>query len=272
MTMFCKNTLLALLLLCLAAVPSLRAQGFGLAPGTVDLKFTPGEPVAFDLTFTNGSNAAIEMHASVTDWGFDEKGDKTFPPAGTLPRSAATWVELVPQQFTVGPGAAGKIRVVITPPPKSSGGFYCVVFAESKPVLAKAATEQEKGSVYANFRLGTLVMLAADKTQEYRLEVAAPKITLPTATKPLSVEVALANQGNVHVFPRGEMAILGANRKMVAHVVADQIRLLPEQKGHLSLSWAGEFAPGSYTALVTVIYGDNKLNTQEVPFTVEGGQ
>jgi hypothetical protein len=265
--------LLVVLPAVIVAASSLTAaaQGFSLAPGSVDLIFTPGEPVAFDLDFSNGSPNPISMRATVTDWGFDEKGQKIFPPAGTLPRSAATWVELVPQEFVTGAGAGGKIRIVITPPPKASGGYYCVVFAESTPALSKEASSKES-AVYTNFRLGTLVMLTADKTQQFNLIVAPPKLTLPTASKPLTVDLALDNKSNTHVFPRAEMAVLGVDRKLIAHVASNPTRLLPEQKGSLSLTWSGEIPPGNYTALITVIYGDNKLNTQEVPFTIGGEQ
>jgi hypothetical protein len=248
-----------------------HAQGFGLTPGTVEMKFVPGQPVSFDLEFTNAGSAPIEMHTTVSDWGYDEKGGKIFPPSGTLPRSAATWVEVVPQTFTVPGNQSGKMRVMITPPAKAEGGYYCVIFAESKPVLSREATKKEE-AIYANFRMGSLVMLTAEHTERYKIEVGTPKLKPPTATQPLSVEVPLENQSNTHIFARAEMAVLDANRKPVARIASNPVRLLPQQKDTLSLTWSGEISPGNYTGLLTVVYADNKLSTQEVPFTVEASK
>jgi len=262
----------AALCIALAALPwCARAQGFGLTPGTVDLKFVPGRPVTFDLEFTNAGPTPIEMHTSISDWGYDEKGEKIFPPSGTLPRSSANWVEVVPRTFTVPGNQSGKMRVVITPPAKAEGGYYCVVFAESKPVLSRQATKEEE-AIYANFRMGALVMLTAEHTERYKIEIGTPKLTPPTASHPLSVQVPVENQSNTHIFARAEMAVLDANRKPVARMASNQLRLLPEQKGSLDLTWSGAIPAGSYTGLLTVVYADNKLSTQEVPFTVEASK
>ena len=268
---FSRRSLCAVVWISVLAATCAHAQGFGLTPGTVDMKFVPGQPISFDLEFTNAGSTPIEMHTSISDWGYDEKGEKIFPPSGTLSRSAANWIEVVPRTFTVPGGQSGKMRVMITPPAKAEGGYYCVVFAESKPVLSREATKNEE-AIYANFRMGALVMLTAEHTEKYKLEIGAPKLTPPTASQPLSVQLPLDNQSNTHLFARAELAVLDANHKPVARTASNPMRLLPAQKASVSLTWSGEIPPGSYTALVTVIYADNKLSTQEVPFTVEAAK
>jgi hypothetical protein len=245
-----------------------QAQSLGLTPGYVDIKFTPGHPVSFDMEFTNASSTPMRMHASVTDWGFNEKNEKTFPAPGTLPHSAANWIEVVPREFTVAAGLSAKFRVMVTPPAKAAGGYYCAVFAESAPVLSQESNEAGE-AVYANIRLGTLVMLTADRTEEYMLDVGATRVTPPAASTPLTLALTLDNLSNTHVFARAEMAILGANHKLVAKAKTEPLRLLPDQKSDLSITSSAQMPPGEYTALVTVVYGDKHLSTKEVQFTVE---
>ena len=157
--------------------------------------------------------------------------------------------------------------VVMTPPAKASGVYYCTVFAESTPELQKEGSKNSQ-AVYANFRLGTLVLLTADKTEQYRLEVGAAKIKPPTASTQLTVAVPLDNESNTHIYARADLAILDANRKLVAKAAAEQIRLLPTQKSQLSLVSSVEMTPGEYTALITVTYAEKLLKTQEAHFTV----
>ena len=53
---------------------------------------------------------------------------------------------------------------------------------------------------------------------------------------------------------------------------AEAKRFLPGQKDRLSVTWTGVLAPGNYSAILTVLYGEDKNYTQEFPFTVTGAQ
>src|ERR1700744_803174 len=77
------------------------AQSLGLAPAQGVEKFKPGVPFEFDLSTVNTGDNAVDMSVEVTDLWYDEKNEKTFSAPGTSPRSAANWIQFVPDHFQV---------------------------------------------------------------------------------------------------------------------------------------------------------------------------
>jgi hypothetical protein len=64
--------------------------------------------------------------------------------------------------------------------------------------------------------------------------------------------------------------VLKQRNEIVAKAEGEIKRFLPGQKDRLSLSWGGTLPPGDYTALLTMVYGDDKIYNQSFPFTVTG--
>ena len=254
------------LVLSAAALPA-GAQSLGLTPAEVQYRFKPGQPFQFEIAMSNGGSTPAVMRANVTDLWYNVKNEKLFNPAGSSPRSAANWMEVVPPQITVPAGGTGKVKVIITPPADASGGYYGVVFLESRPELAQAATAESK-AVFANIRLGSLILLSAENTEKYGVDITDTQLTPPDATHSLKLDFDLANNSNTHIFPETKIAILNSNHQLAAKADGAIQRFFPQQKDHLSVSWAGSLPNGDYTAILTVSYGPDKIDTKEIPFTV----
>jgi hypothetical protein len=252
-----------------AAVLPASAQSIALAPAEVQYTFQPGTPFQFELSVSNGSGKPTVMRTSVTDLWYNEKNEKTFGAPGSSPRSAANWMEVIPPQITVPAGGTGKVTVVVTPPLQTSGGYYGVVFLESKPELAQEATAESQ-AVYANFRLGSLILLSARNTEEFNVGISDAQLTPPGPKQNLKLDFLLTNNSNTHVFPESKLAILNAKHELLAKADGEIRRFLPLEKNRLSVSWGGTLPPGPYTAILTVLYGPHKIETKEFPFTVEG--
>lgn len=262
---------LGLVLMLGAFVPLSRGQSLGLVPAEVDYTFRPGQPFQFDLASSNNSSVPVFMRVTVTDLWYDEKNEKVFGLPGSTPRSAANWIEFVPRQLEVPPQGTGKVKVLVTPPLKASGGYYAVVFLESKPQPLNVTTKEGKG-VYANLRLGCLVLLSAEHTQSYLAEVSEAKVTPPSGSQAFKIDYLLANKGNTHLFPKPAVAIFNSSKELVGKAEADTKRFLPGQKDSMTVSWPGNLPPGSYTAVLTILYGEDKVFTQDLPFTVGPAQ
>ncbi|HTS70768.1 MAG TPA: hypothetical protein VMO17_17425 [Terriglobia bacterium] len=250
-----------------AVAPAAWAQSLGLVPAEVDYAFKPGQPFEFELASTNRSPAPVYMRVSVTDLWYNDKNEKVFGPPGSSPRSAANWIEFVPRQIEVPPQGTGKVKVLVTPPLSAVGGYYAVVFLESKPELVPGAGKDGKG-VYTNLRLGCLVLLSAARTQIYTAEVSDAHVTPPSGTQALKVDYVLLNKGNTHLFPRPAVAIFKSGKDLVGKAEGDTKRFLPGQKDSMSVSWPGALPPGSYMAVLAIQYGEDKVYTQDLPFTV----
>lgn len=244
------------------------AQSLALAPGEVRQKFKPGVPFELELATSNQSATAAELSVQITDLWYDEKtNEKLFSDPGTSPRSAANWIQFVPDHFEIGSHGTQKLRAIITPPADAKGGYYATLFVKSTPQLAFDHTKDGK-QVYTAMRLGCLVMLSAENTEEFKVEISNVKVTPPSANGGLDLSFDLLNGSNTHIFPVARVAVLDGNRKMVAKAESKEKRYLPGQKNSMNVSWAGSLPAGNYTAVLTVTYGEDHIETQAVPFTV----
>ncbi|HEY2499311.1 MAG TPA: hypothetical protein VGK24_19805 [Candidatus Angelobacter sp.] len=242
-----------------------QAQSLGLAPAQVVEKFKPGVPFEFDLSTVNSGETPVDMHVEITDFWYDEKNEKVFPSPGTSPRSAANWIQFVPDHFEVGAHGTQKMKAIVTPPSDAKGGYYAVLFVQSKPQLS-FPKDDGKG-VFTSMRIGCLVLLRAESTEEYKIELSNVKVTPPADTHGLSVDFDLSNGSNTHIFPVARVAVLDAGRKLVAKAESIEKRFLPGQKNSMHVEWAGKLPPGDYTAVLTVAYGEDHIETQQIAFS-----
>ena len=242
-------------------------QSLGLAPAEVKATFLPGQPIQFEVGVSNDGPNPVVMRATVSDLWYNEKNEKIFGPPGTLPHSASNWIELLPRNFTVAAHGTSKVKVTITPPVDVEGGYYAVLFLESKPELVREATAQSK-ALYANIRLGSIILLTAAKTERESVAVSDATLSPPAANRNLNLKFLMNNNSNTHLFPQPKLAILDATNKLVARAEAESKRFLPGQKDWIEVPWAGSLPPGNYKAILTLLYGQDKLYTEEFPFAV----
>jgi hypothetical protein len=255
-------------LLAVTASRPVAAQSLGLTPAEIRATFKPQQIVQFDLHVSNDGDLPVPMRASVMDLWFDKStNEKIFGTPGSLPHSAANWVTFVPSIITVPAHGAGRFRVVVTPPAEAAGGSYAVIFVESKPELARETTPGGK-PIYANVRLGALMLLAADGTEQFGIDVTEPILRPPTARRGLELEFELANRGNSHIFPEARLTMLNASREVVARSEAETKRFFPGQKDAMRLTWSGTLPPGDYSGILTIAYGTDRVFTQVLPFRV----
>ena len=255
-----------LLGLSLWAAPG-RAQSLGLAPAQIVQKFKPGVPFQLELSTVNNGDTPVEMNVEITDLWYNEKNEKVFSSPGTSPRSAANWIQFVPEHFEVAAHGTQKMRAIVTPPADANGGYYAVLFVESKPQLSFDRTQDGK-TVFTNMRLGCLVLLETEKTAQYKIELSNLKLTPPTGNQGLDLTFDLLNSGNTHVFPVARLAILDGQHRLVAKAESDSKRFLPGQKDAMHVRWAGDLPSGQYSAVLTVAYGDDRIETQVLPMTI----
>jgi len=250
----------------LALGGQMRAQSLGLAPAQVVEKFKPGVPFQFDLSTVNTGDTPVDMHVEITDFWYNEKNEKVFSSAGSSPRSAANWIQFVPDHFEVAAHGSQKMKAIVTPPADAKGGYYATLFVQSKPELSFPRNDGK--GVYTSMRIGCLVLLKAEDTEEYKIEISNVKLTPPAEAHSLSVDFDLLNASNTHVFPVARVAVLDSSRKLVAKAESGEKRFLPGQRNSMHVEWAGKLPAGNYTAVLTVAYGEDRIETQQVPFTV----
>jgi len=259
--------LLLLLLLTLAAGSIVSAQSIGLAPAQIVADFKPGLPFEYELSVANNGKDPVELHVQITDLWYNEKNEKVFTAPGTSPRSAANWIQFVPEKFEVGPGASHKMKAIITPPSDARGGYYAVLFVESKPVPTNKQTEDGK-RVFTNMRIGCLVLLTAKNTEAYNVNLDDIKLVPPGDNQGLTLTFSIDNESNTHVFPQARLAILNLDHKLMGKAESDIKRFLPGQKDSMQVDWNGELNSGDYTAVLSLVFAGTHVETRQIAFTV----
>lgn len=250
-----------------AAASPAQAQSLALAPAEVIQTFTPGQPFKVEFSVSNASNQPVAVRTTVTDLWYNDKNEKTFGPAGSSPHSAANWIQFVPRVVTLEAKSSTKLTAFVTPPTGVTGGFYAVVFVESKPELVHA-TAPEAQPVYANIRLGSLLLFTAAGSENYDVTLKDVALTAPTANDDLTARISISNQSNTHVFPKASLIVFNHDKQLVAKAEAAEKRFLPGQTDSITLTWSGKLPPGEYEGVLTVVYAGKQLETRSLPFTV----
>ncbi len=252
--------------------PLAHAQGIGISPAVINQKFKPGQSFSVDITLSNTTNTPMLMHGLTSDLWFDGKtNERTLPSPGSTPRSAANWVEFVPKQVMVPAQSRALVKVVVTPQRAVSGGYYTALFFESVPELAGTAPDT-KQSIFMNFRIGSFLLLTAEGTESFKVDISDYKVVPPDASHTMSAEFTVDNQSNTHIFPRVQLAVLNNKKKVVGKADGDWIRFMPSQKKVFAVNYPGDLPAGNYDALLTIVHEGGKIVTRDIPFTVEAAR
>lgn len=254
---------LLLLLACatmLSCVSGAFAQqnSVAITPASIDAKVKRGASYNQTFTLINNSGTRVRFKCSVEDVWYGEDSKRISGRAGTLPRSASLWVQFGSDEVIVEPRSSGKMRVLVTVPATASGGYYSVsVFAAmpvDPPLVGATLAKVSTATANIGLRFNGLMMFTTLDASEYNLEITGGQITPPTAAAELGLKLNLRNRGNAHMRVRGAFAILNTSGALAGRGTFKEMRYLPEQQKMLETGWAGELAPGKYTAVITLSY------------------
>jgi hypothetical protein len=268
---FTRFACLLAVLLCGSGLARAQQNSLGVAPASVEAKVKRGSTYTQTYTLFNNSPERLRLRCSVIDYWYDSNNKRLTGRPGTLPRSASPWVQFSPSEVIVEPHSSAKVPATITVPLGAAGGYYTMPVFEAMPVRG-AAESGDTATASIGIRFRGLVMLATEDANEYVVEILGGKVSPPTASTPLELEVDVRNRGTVHARVRGLFAILDAKGGLAGRGKIEDARFLPGQRNMLRAPWAGELPIGHYTAVVTLSY--DRVGTEpatliyELPFEV----
>jgi hypothetical protein len=274
-----KHLILIAAITLLSCYSGASAQKISVAitPASVDAKVSRGTSYSQTFTLINDTGTRLRLKCSLADMWYDENNRRVAGLAGTSKRSASSWIQFSQQELIVEAHSSGSVKALVTVPRTAAGSYYSVPVFEAMPVDPVVANVPLAKANTANARIGlrfnALMMLTILDAAEYDLEIIGGRITAPTASTELALELNLRNRGNAHVHVRGEFAILNASGVLVGRGSIDAKRFLPEQKNILPAGWAGELPPGSYTSVITLSYDrvgkDPATLVYELPMVIQ---
>jgi hypothetical protein len=260
-------------LLC-GAGDSVGAQSLGLTPAIMDATVKRGGAYTNTFTISNGTNTRLRVRCSVSDYWYDESNQRLTGRAGTLPRSASSWVLFTPSEFIIEPHSSGSVNAVITVPQGANGGYYTAPTFETENANASAPPAAGTAQANIKIRFQGLLLLTTEDATEYNVEIMGGQLSPPTASSPLGINLDVRNRSTAHARVHGLFALLDASGKLAGHGDIEEKQYMPGQRDFLKTVWAGELAPGRYTALVTLSYARAGMSpatlVYELPFEVGG--
>lgn len=242
------------------------AQSLSITPAFVEAKVKRGATYNKDFTLTNNTKTRLRFRFSVADYWYNEIHQRIDGRPGTLPHSASLWVQFTPRELIVEANSSATVKAIISVPQTASGGYYTRPVFEAEDADAPThRTGETAAAVAINFR--GLMMLTTEDNAEYNVEVLGGQVTPPSASAPLELSLDLNNRSTSHASLRGVFAIFNAAGELLSRGKIDEKRFLPGERDRLRTSWAGELAPGRYTALVTLSY--NRVGMDAASLTYE---
>jgi hypothetical protein len=243
--------LVASVLLCglPAAAQDTVAGSISLVPAVVTLDATGGQAFTQTLSLTNHTSQALAFEMMALDV-VARDGVRTFVPAGEVPGSIAASAVFSAPSLTVLPRETASVQVTLTFP----GGTAVRAVAAGFRGLTQV---KRADGVQMTGSLACLMTFSAPGVAEV---AGSPIAVSPQgeATN-LALEQHLHNTGTEPVLPRGAVALLDTQGRLVAKVATEPQRLLPGERLPFVVQFPGHLPAGAYRAIVSYEYAGRVL-------------
>lgn len=234
-----------------------QQNSIAITPVSIDAKVKRGASYTQTFTLTNNTGTRLRFQCSLGDIWYDEHNNRITGAPGTLPRSASLWVQFLPREGIVEPRSSMPVKAIITIPQTAAGGYYTMPIFEAMPAdqpIPTAARQQGTATASIAVRFRGLMMVTTLDAAEYNVEILGGRVSPPSASSELVIELDLHNRSTAHVRVRGAFAILNSSETLAGRGTIQEKRYLPGQRNRLSTGWAGTLPPGEYTVVVTLSY------------------
>jgi hypothetical protein len=215
----------------------------------------PGQNQIGQLFIRNGSSISLKIKPRVVSF-------TTIDDAGTLQIEEGDFNEFVSvpiSVFELVPGQKRQISYEVRAPSNAVGGNYFAILFATEPL------EKEDGTLVSG-EVGSLIFLEVLGEIKHEVEIKSFNVKKINWNEPL-FEALLANTGNTHVTPFGEIVILNWRGKEKDDIIVNYPTILPGKERKMS------FEPnrnlfGKYTAKFNIIDENWELVSEEKVFWV----
>ena len=223
-------------------------------PPRKDITVNPGGTVVIELKVRNESDTSIIYEINSDDFIVVDKIGTPIPTTNKNNKwSLKSWLthsELVP----VDANSTQIVPLTIKVPSKAlAGGHYAMV--TYTPSTRVKPGEMKKTASAITQRVGTLlyVTVGGDITEKANItSFIAPKFT---EKGPVEFTGTIENLSNVHLQPKGFIAISNLLGKEVAKIPLDTGNIFPENSKAFSGIWDQKWGYGRYKADLNLVYG-----------------
>jgi len=253
---------------------------FVLEPTKNEVILEPGETGVRNISVVNRTERTITFTIDIEDIvGSDNPNDQVkLLGEERGPYSLKDFLIPEVREFTIKTGERITIPVTVSLPADAEPrGYYGAVIISAKDQETEGSVDEgASGVTKLVTRLGSLflVRINGEVKEASTLEVFKPLgQSLGIYSKhPEGFEVAVRNEGNVHLVHFGEVTIKNMLGREVAKLPIDAFFSLPDALRYRQATWPGSFGLGRYTAEIELYKGfgdvEQSLHTQKIALWV----
>lgn len=237
------------------------AFSLNIDPPSVWLKIATGESKSGIITIENRGEESIIVKAYSEDWIYGKDRSKEFKKPGAIKNSCSNWISIYPSAFTLAAKESKEIKYNITAPLQAQGGYYSVIFFESR---VEDSESNKNSNVIIAGRIGTIIYLETQKGTIKNCSIEGYSVRAPEAKKPLEVSFDFANTGNTILMPKGTVVIIDDNSNLFAKFEINKLYILQNEKLPIKAVWNGKLERGEYNIITTIDFeGDMPITVQK---------
>ena len=251
--------LILVFILAQSASAQETVRNITISPPTVEISAPPGGYKERSLKVINDSTVPLTFSVYTRDFIVeDTKGTPKLLPPDTLSNkySAATWMGVSPQTFTIEAGSQQIIDYFVQVPANAgAGGHYAAVLFQPLSTVkvegTGAAVNTFVGSLfYINVEgpiteSANIVSFFANRFQEYG---------------PVKVSTLIGNSGDLHIRPEGSISLFDILGRRVEIEGLKEQNIFPGVSREYENEAGGKLMIGRYKAQLLASYGqDNNL-------------
>lgn len=230
------------------------------SPSLVEVAATPGGVGSLELTVSNQGSEAYPVRVGVAPYK-----------EGTGSLSSVEWLQVEPTGFDLQPGQQRSVKVTIHVPQNAdSGGRYAMVTFTTIPKTVESSRTGTSGQAGVSARIGIPILITLQGASPLRKQASITRIVpILTHEHQLAFQIVLANQGNVHVVPKGQLQLFRSDGTIIGETdLPETTSVLPGTEAEMNSSGRFDAQPGAYHARAVVDYGGTQPATNEVSFSL----
>ncbi len=258
---FSFTLILASLFIILNLSPKALAQGlpvqtFTVTPPSVSIQGDPGYQGSGTMGVINDSDVPLTFKAEMHDFIVtDTIGTPEILPPNSLmdTYSAAAWIGVSPETFTIQPKQRQDLNYYIQIPKNARpGGHYAaVVFV---PVQPKDNNQNTGATV--NGQIGTLFSIAVNGPIKESASVSKFLVTPFQEYGPVTIQTQIKNFGDLHITPKGYITVSDMLGRQ-AVLPLDEHNIFPMAARDYQNTFGTHWMFGRYKVQLTASYGVN---------------
>lgn len=235
------------------------AADIGLTPPRLALFAPAGGTVT--ATFSVLTSAATEqaVEAAASDWFLDVAGDIAFVPPGTAPHSAAGWLTLESDAFSLEPSGSRELRLEVAVPEDAEGTHHAMVFFTVVP----PPTDAPGVGVTTTTRVGLTVYVTVAGTERSGSELV--DLYQP---EPGTLAAVVVNTGNTVMRLGGVLELRNEDGAVVHQMPVPDVPVLRETEREVRFELPADLEAGFYVVLALIEDDRGGVLAGELPIEI----